>query len=87
MTEHIKKDMLIADIVGEFPVAASIMMKYGLHCVGCHISANETLEQGCMGHGLDSEKIDKMVEEINKAIEEQNNAPVSNEDGGEGSEE
>lgn len=67
--EKITKDMTIGDVVSEHPEAAQVLMSYGLHCIGCHVAANESLEDGCKAHGLSDEDIDKMVKEINEKIE------------------
>lgn len=62
----ITKDMGIMEILEKKPQAGMIMMEYGLHCIGCMASQFESLEQGCMAHGIPEEKIDEMVEKINK---------------------
>jgi hybrid cluster-associated redox disulfide protein len=64
----ITKKMLIGEIASKYPQAIEIMFKHGMHCIGCGMTAYETLEQGCMGHGMSEEDIDKMVEEINKVV-------------------
>ncbi len=46
--------------------AAEILFKAGLHCVGCPMTAQENLEDGCLAHGMDAKDIDKLVEELNK---------------------
>ncbi len=66
----ITKDMMIGDVVGQYPQAAEVFTKYGLHCVGCHVSPVETVEQGAMGHGMPADVLDKMVAEANKVIAE-----------------
>ncbi|MBW3013355.1 DUF1858 domain-containing protein [Candidatus Woesearchaeota archaeon] len=66
----ITKDMLIGEVVREHPETAIIMMSHGLHCVGCHVAAFESIEDGCKGHGMDDEQIDQMIKEMNEAIEE-----------------
>jgi hybrid cluster-associated redox disulfide protein len=38
-------------------------MKHGLHCVGCHVSAFESIEEGAMAHGID---VDALVADLNK---------------------
>ena len=63
----ITRKTVIAEAVEKNPKAAEIMFKYGLHCVGCHISPYETIEQGAMAHGISDKDIDKMVNEMNKA--------------------
>jgi len=65
MAEKVTKDMTFQDILSKYPESASIMMKFGLHCIGCHMSAMETIEQGCLGHGMDEKMIDEMLKEIN----------------------
>lgn len=48
------------------PEAAGIMMKYGMHCVGCHVAADETIKQGALVHGMSETDLKKMMSEINK---------------------
>ena len=36
---------------------AYILMQEGMHCVGCPSSIGETLEEACMVHGLDADKV------------------------------
>ena len=64
----IKKDMGFSELLEKYPETAVIMMKHGLHCVGCHIAAFETIEQGCTAHGMSEEDIKKMIDEMNKAV-------------------
>lgn len=60
--------MKIGDIIQKYPHSIEVMFKNGLHCVGCHISAQESLEDGCKAHGMDDKKIKVIVDEINKKI-------------------
>lgn len=68
----IKKDMKIGDVLDKYPnkamELAMVMTKYGLHCVGCHVAAYETIEQGCLGHGMKKKDVDKLVDALNKVI-------------------
>ena len=61
----ITKDMSMAEVLKANSKAGEVMMKYGLHCVGCPMTLMETLEQGAKGHGLSDKDIEKMLEEIN----------------------
>lgn len=61
----IEKTMTFAEVLRASPEAAAVLMRYGLHCIGCHISAFETLEQGAKAHGLTDAQIDAMVAELN----------------------
>ncbi len=67
----IKKDMPLGEVVQKHPETAEILFKNGLHCVGCHVSAYETIEQGARAHGMDDTKIDTMLEDMNKAAEKE----------------
>ena len=66
----ITKDMPIGDIVARYPQVASVVQAYGLHCVGCHVSAFETLEEGALGHGMSEEDVENMVRDMNKVVEQ-----------------
>jgi hybrid cluster-associated redox disulfide protein len=62
----ITKDMLIGEVASKYPETIEVMFKHGMHCIGCGMTAYETLEQGCMGHGMSEEDVGKMVEDMNK---------------------
>ncbi len=66
----VTKDMTIGEVVAKYPEAASIMLSYGLHCVGCAVNPYESIESGCLGHGMDKETIDNLVNDINKKMKE-----------------
>ncbi len=63
----IKKDIGIIELVEKYPETAGVLMQHGFHCLGCAAANFETLEQGAAAHGID---IDKLVKELNKAVEE-----------------
>lgn len=69
-TPHIRRDMIIGDIVALFPDAAEILLSYGIHCVGCYANAFETLEQGLLGHGYTEEQLEELINELNEYAEE-----------------
>jgi hybrid cluster-associated redox disulfide protein len=69
-----KKD-LIGDIVSNYPETIPVLAQAGLHCIGCHVSVSESLEEGCLAHGLNEKGIDKLVLDSNKRIKEFENAP------------
>ena len=66
----ISSEMNIGEVVMKFPETVHVMMKYGLHCVGCHVAAFETIKQGAMAHGMDKKQLDKMIEDLNKIVEQ-----------------
>ena len=59
-------DMLIGDIVRNFPEVVPLLLTCGMHCVGCGSSAYESLAEACQVHGLDP---DEVIEYINKEME------------------
>lgn len=61
----VTKDTLIGEAVSQHPEIADVFLSYGLHCVGCHVNAYETIEQGGLGHGMTGEEIAEMVAEAN----------------------
>jgi len=58
----ITKDTKIGDILKMNEKAAEILTNNGMHCVYCPSAAQETLEQACMVHGMD---VNKLVKELN----------------------
>ena len=67
---NITKDTIIGDILKVAPQAAPIFMGIGMHCLGCPASRGETVEEACMVHGIDVEKLLALVnEEANKKAE------------------
>lgn len=64
------RNMTMGEIVKAYPAAIPVMLGHGLHCVGCHVSYEETLEQGAMGHGMDETDFAQMVQELKTVIEE-----------------
>lgn len=70
MPEKITKDMTLGEVVKKYPKIAEVMLKYGLHCIGCHVAAWETIEQGALGHGMSKKDLEKMVKEMNNVAKE-----------------
>lgn len=64
----VTKQMLIGELASKYPKAVPLLFEAGMHCIGCGMTAYETLEQGCQAHGMSDEDIDKLVEKINKAV-------------------
>jgi hybrid cluster-associated redox disulfide protein len=68
--KKIDKDMTMAEIVAENPVAAEKLVGAGLFCGGCPMAQFETIEQGAMVHGIDpDELIEKLNAELNSEQE------------------
>ena len=63
--DAITKDMTLGDAIQKYPETAEVMFKHGMHCIGCHVAAHESIEDGAAGHGIDP---DKLVADMNKAV-------------------
>ena len=67
---EMKKDTIIGDILDVAPQTAPIFLSIGMHCLGCPSSRGETVEEACMVHGVDCDKLLALVnEEANKKAE------------------
>ena len=66
----IKKTDLLGKVMDDFPEVAPVLAQAGLHCIGCHVSGYETLEQGCLAHGMAKKDVDELVKLANKRIVE-----------------
>ena len=62
---QITKDTIIGDILDIAPETAPIFLSIGMHCLGCPSSRGETVEQACMVHGVE---VEKLLEQINGAM-------------------
>ena len=58
----VSKDMLIGQLLQIDANIAPILMRAGMHCLGCPSSQMETVEEAAMVHGIDP---DALVKEIN----------------------
>lgn len=70
----ITRDITIQQIFEKHPAKAQRLAQAltdtGLHCVGCGAATWETLEAGCMGHGMGDEQINQLLAKLNAIIEE-----------------
>lgn len=62
----ITKDMTIHEVITAAPSLAPVFFGFGMHCLGCPSSRNETLEEAAQVHGIE---LDVMIEELNAAFE------------------
>ena len=51
----VTKDMLIGQLLQVDANIAPILMRAGMHCLGCPSSQMESLEEAAMVHGLDAD--------------------------------
>lgn len=62
----ITEDMLIGEILRQYPDAAPVLMECGMHCLGCPSSQMESLSDACMVHGLDPKAV---LGQLNQRVE------------------
>ena len=48
------------------PKAGEILFGAGMHCVGCAMAGDESLEEGCMAHGMNKKEIGELLKKLNK---------------------
>jgi len=67
MTEEkkITKEMSFGEVLRKYPQTVKIFFMYGMHCFGCAIAEDETIEQGALAHGVSP---DELIEDLNKAL-------------------
>lgn len=62
----ITKDMIIADVLRMDKGTVPIFLNAGMHCLGCPSATGESIEDACMVHGIDA---DKLVKDLNDYFE------------------
>lgn len=59
----IEKTMTIGKLLEENPDKADILLEAGMHCLGCLVAQDETIEEACEVHGID---VEELIKELNK---------------------
>lgn len=66
--------MTIEEIFETFPQKgqrlAQVLSSAGLQCVGCGAATWETLEAGCLGHGLSESQLQELLDKLNQICAE-----------------
>ena len=57
----ISKDMTIGELLQIDINIASILMRAGMHCIGCPASQGESLEEAAMVHGFDAQVLEDQI--------------------------
>ena len=60
----IDKSMLIGQLIQVDEIIPNILMRAGMHCLGCPASQAESLEEACMVHGIDCDSLVNCINEI-----------------------
>lgn len=61
---QISKDMTIGELIRLDQNIASILMRSGMHCIGCPSSQGETLEEAAMVHGMDANVLEQQINDF-----------------------
>ena len=65
----VTKDMIIMDVLKMDMDTAKFFLDMGMHCLGCPSASGESIEQACLVHGADA---DKLVNDINEFLASKN---------------
>ena len=57
----VSADMLVGDILVEYPDSARLLMMFGMGCIQCPASQMESLSEACFVHGIDVEEVVKYL--------------------------
>lgn len=61
---QINKDMLIGELLQMNPNIAAILMRAGMHCVGCPSAQGESLAEAAMVHGMDADLLERQINDF-----------------------
>lgn len=68
MAQQVTKDMIIMDVLTMNPETAQFFLDIGMHCLGCPSASGESIEEACIVHGAD---VDKLINDINTFLASQ----------------
>ena len=66
----ITKEMTFGEVLSKYPETVKTFFMYGMHCFGCYLAVDETIEQGALAHGVDVDKLMKDLNETAASTEE-----------------
>ena len=64
--QKITKKTKIGQLLAEKPEAGRLLMEAGMGCIGCPMAQMESIEDGCLSHGIDEKDIEELIKKINK---------------------
>jgi len=66
----ITKKTKLSEILSVNPRAAEMLFNSGLGCIGCPMAMEETIEQGCLAHGMNAKEINDLINKLNESSAE-----------------
>ena len=64
MKELVSNQMLVGEIISQYPDAAFALMQCGMGCVSCPASQGESLAEASMVHGMNADEVCAYVNEF-----------------------
>jgi hydroxylamine reductase len=64
----IKKNTKLSELLEINPDAIEHLFDAGMHCIGCPAATMETLEEGCMAHGMSKKEINDLIKKLNAPV-------------------
>lgn len=63
----ITENTTIEEVLGKYPRANEIFLRYGLDCIGCQIAEYETIGRACKVYGIN---INALLNDLNEMARE-----------------
>jgi len=63
---EVTRNTKMSEILEAKPESARVLFEAGMGCCGCPMAQQESLEDGCKGHGMSDKDVDEIVEKLNK---------------------
>ncbi|PJE81096.1 disulfide oxidoreductase [Candidatus Pacearchaeota archaeon CG10_big_fil_rev_8_21_14_0_10_32_42] len=64
--KNINEKMKLGELLEKNPDAARVLFESGMACIGCSMAMDETIEQGCLAHGMSKKEINELIKKLNK---------------------
>lgn len=61
---QISKDMTIGELLKVDANIAAILMRAGMHCIGCPSAQGESLVEAAMVHGMDADMLEQQINDF-----------------------
>ena len=56
----------LSELLDSNEKAAEILFEAGMGCVGCAMAMQETIEDGCLAHGMEKKDVDELIKKLNE---------------------
>ncbi|WP_246707365.1 DUF1858 domain-containing protein [Mesorhizobium sp. NZP2077] len=59
---QIDPNMSVDDVMRKWPASIAVLIRHGMHCVGCHIAPFHSIAEACQDHRIDEGEFLKGLE-------------------------